>query len=161
MHIRTATKKDIPALVKLYSQFYRYNALLQPDDYVAVKETGDYLTWIFDQPLHTLFLAESGEYIVGFIHLAISQTPNYPSLAAHTFGQIIDLFIMENYRRKGIGEKLMSTAKQWMISKDLDYLELQVLANNSQAIDFYEELDFSPASLTLKSKNVSPYHTIE
>lgn len=43
MHIRTATKKDISVLVKLYSQFYRYNALLQPDDYLAVKETGDYL----------------------------------------------------------------------------------------------------------------------
>lgn len=55
----------------------------------------------------------------------------------------------------------MNAAKQWMTSRDMDYLELQVLINNSQAIDLYREQGFSPNSLTLRSKNVSPYLTAE
>lgn len=152
MHTRAATKKDIPVLSELYTQFYRYNASLQPKDCLAAKESGAYPAWILEQPLHTLFLVESENKVIGFIHLEIAETPNYPSVAAHTFGQIIDLFVLENYRRRGVGKQLIAAAKQWKVSKDLDFLELQVLGNNSQAIDFYQKMGLNVARIILRSE---------
>lgn len=152
MHTRAATKKDIPVLSELYTQFYHYNASSQPEDCLAVKESGDYPEWILAQPLHTLFLAESGNKVIGFIHLEIAKTPNYPSVASHTFGQIIDLFVLEDYRGKRFGKQLIDAAKQWMVSKNLEYLELQVLGNNPQAIDFYQKMGLGIARVILRSE---------
>lgn len=152
MHTRSAAKKDIPALSELYTHFYKHNALLQPDDCVAVKESGNYPKWILDQPLHTIFLAESENKIIGFIHLEIVETPNYPSIVAHTFGQITDLFVLENYRRKGVGKQLITAAKQWGASNNLDYLELLVLGNNPQVINFYQKMGLNVARLVLRSE---------
>lgn len=152
MHTRTATKKDIPVLSELYTLFYSYNALLQPEDCVAAKESGEYPEWILNQPLHTLFLVESENKVIGFIHLEIAETPNYPSVAAHTFGQIIDLFVLEDYRRKGVGKQLIAAAKQWTVSKNLDYLELQVLGNNPQALEFYQKMGLDVARIILRSE---------
>ncbi|MEO1773270.1 GNAT family N-acetyltransferase [Candidatus Enterococcus ferrettii] len=151
MHIRAATTKDIPLLCDLYTKFYCYNASLQPKYCIAVIETGEYIKWIMEQPDHTLFLAEYENSIGGFIHLAIAETPNYPSVAAHTFGQIVDLFVLEKYRGKGIGKQLVSAAKRWQTSKSLAYLELEVLANNPQAIKFYQKMGLTASRLTLNS----------
>jgi len=98
-----------------------------------------------------IFVAEIEEDVAGFIHLEADTTPSYRSVAPHKFCVIVDLYVKAKYRRKGIGRKLLFTARQWQLENNLEYIELMALGNSSEAIGFYENEGFSISSIVMRS----------
>lgn len=56
MNIRLATHDDVQLINTLFTEFFEYNALQQPEYFVAVRETGKYPTGIIG--------SDSGDIIV-------------------------------------------------------------------------------------------------
>ena len=50
----------------------------------------------------------------------------------------------------GAGAALLGAAKQWAAARGLDYLELNVLAENTAAFRFYQREGFQTASQTMR-----------
>lgn len=86
---------------------------------------------------------------MGLVHVTEEKTPPYDCFIQHRYAMIMDLFVMEGFRGKGIGGKLLESAKQWVKSRELDYLELNVLAENKNGIQFYNHEHFKAVSHSL------------
>lgn len=145
-----ATVKDIEQICKLYSEFFAYNAELQPEYCNAVKESGEYPRSVIADGNADIFIALDGDIIVGFVHIRAAQTPPFASVAAHNYAEIADFFVTASYRGKGVGAKLMGAAKGWSRVRRFDYIELSVLSNAKGALYFYENNDFVVAAHTMR-----------
>lgn len=153
MKTRVAILHDIPAICKLYEEFYAYNAELQPKYYNAVEEKGTYPQSVIENENSHIFVSVdeyNNDKITGFIHIEKSKTSPYPSVAVHEYVEVIDLIVLANYRQKGTGSLLMSEAKKWGKSLGLEYIELLVLTNAESAKKFYEHEGFEVVSQTMR-----------
>ena len=68
----------------------------------------------------------------------------------HRYASLNDLIVAPEKRRQGIGSSLLGAAKRWARDRRLEYLELNVLAQNSSAIALYESHDFVEAARTMR-----------
>ena len=150
LDIRLATFKDIEPMCRLYNAFFAYNAGLRPEYCKASQESGDYPQSVIASENADIFVAVEGDAPVGFIHIRKAQTPPFDSVVPRHYAEIIDFFVSDSHREKGLGSKLMEAAKQWSIARNLDYIELSVLSNAKEALCFYEHKDFVTVLHTMR-----------
>jgi len=150
MEIRLATLKDNEPICQLYHEFWKYKAKLQPMYYKAGTESGGYPKSTITNEKSDIFLAVENLIIVGFIHIKESQTPPFDVFVQHNYAEIIDFMVIEEFRKKGFGTKLMDAAKKWAKARSLDYLELFVLSDAKDELHFYEHKDFVTVSHTMR-----------
>jgi len=150
MEIRLADLNDINPIRELYNEFYAYNANLQPQYYNAATENGVYPQSTIESESVDIFVAVENYVIVGFIHVREAQTLPYPPIVQHRYAEVVDLIVTESQRRHGIGSALMEAVKNWSKTRDLDYIELFVLAEASGEIQFYERENFKTVSHTMR-----------
>ena len=75
---------------------------------------------------------------VGFTQLY----PNYSSVRAVKNWTLNDLYVDTNYRRKGIGEKLIKTAMEFAKNDNANFVELSTAVDNYSAQSVYEKIGF-------------------
>lgn len=146
MLIRLAQKSDIPQIAVLYTEFFSYNAGQQPKYYKPATEPGSYPESVVENETEDLFVAEAEGNLVGLLHILEEKTPPYDCFVEHRYATIMDLYIKENFRKQGVGRCLLQSAKEWAKSRSLDYIELNVLAENLNGIGFYEHEGFGEIS---------------
>ncbi|MCB2354223.1 GNAT family N-acetyltransferase [Clostridium estertheticum] len=66
-------------------------------------------------------------------------------------GKVEVLFVDEQYRRNGLGVKLMSSAMEWFGENHINDIELTVVYGN-EAVSFYQKLGFYPRSIIMTTK---------
>ncbi len=148
--VRLATLQDVPDLSTLYTQFYANNHAVQPEYCADAVETGEYPTKIITSENSDIFVAVKHERIVGFIHIEKQTSPKFPSVVQGSYAEVVDLFIHADYRRFGIGRRLLESAKEWARERRLDCLELLVLGNNHEGIRFYKREKFRVTAKVMK-----------
>jgi GNAT superfamily N-acetyltransferase len=152
MEVRLAEIKDIKGISNLYNDFFIYNANQQPQYYKQAFETGTYPKSVIESNSEDIFVAVDNGAIIGLLHIAEEATPPFDCFIPYKYATIIDLFITEDYRRKGIGDLLFKSAKEWSNSRNLDYIELNVLSENQNGIQFYQHENFEAVSQIMRCK---------
>ncbi|MGM0606449.1 MAG: GNAT family N-acetyltransferase [Halobacteriota archaeon] len=61
-----------------------------------------------------------------------------------TRGTIANIFVHPEYRDEGIGRRLLERAEDRLRDRGVDTVTLEVLANNAEAMRFYERAGYSP-----------------
>lgn len=150
MNVRLANSGDISAISSLYQKFYDYNAKQQPEYYRAVGENGKYPESVISGNSGDIYVAETSDGIMGFIHVEEEKTAPFPPVVSHKFACVVDLYVEPEHRKIGIGKALLESAKVWAKDRGMEYLELFVLEENQIGQNFYEREDFKPASRTLR-----------
>lgn len=79
-----------------------------------------------------VFVAVIDEKIVGFIHVE-----KYEVLYAPALANILGLAVSKNYRRQGIGKKLLLAAEDWAKSKNIAFMRLTSGSTRKEAHMFY------------------------
>jgi len=93
-----------------------------------------------------LFVAEEGEQVVGCVHVIECDASPIPIFVPRRFAIVDNLVVSKVFQRKGIGQKLMRTAQQWVIDKGATSFELNVYHFNQKAISFYKNIGYKPIS---------------
>jgi GNAT superfamily N-acetyltransferase len=150
MEIRLAETKDVKGICSLYNDFFIYNANQQPQYYKPAIENGEYPKSVVANDTEDIFVAADGNAVIGLIHVKEEKTPPFSCFVQQKFATIIDLFVKDNFRNKGIGGLLVESAKQWAASRNLDYIELNVLAENENGIQFYNYKNFKTISQIMR-----------
>lgn len=150
MKIRLAEFKDIDSICNLYLDFFAFNANQQPQYYKKAIETGNYPKSVIDSDTEDILIAIDEDAIIGLLHIAEEKTPPFDCFVSHKYGTIVDLFVLEDCRKKGVGHLLIKSAEQWAKIRGLDYLELNVLQENENGIQFYEHEQFKAVSLIMR-----------
>lgn len=93
--------------------------------------------------LDMLFDSESGNY-VGYCLSSIEDE----------LGEIESIYIDGNYRKSGLGGKLMESALKWFESNKISNIQINVVYANDDALPFYERYGFNIGNYILKKNNI-------
>ena len=96
-------------------------------------------------------LAVQNGITVGFAMVEYAGwTPAFSCVLPHRYARLSDIVVLPDLRGQGIGSALLGAAKRWARDRRLEYLELNVLAQNTAAMALYESHDFVDATHTMR-----------
>ena len=110
-----------------------------------------------------MFIWELKGKIVGWSWLRIYENEFFKEGA---YGEINEIYIVPEWRGKGIGKILMKHAEDWFRNKGIKTVRVEALATNEKALAFYRKHGFKPNYITLqkeisniqKDDNSKTYH---
>ena len=149
--IRPAEEKDIPAILALYCQLDQALVDLQPEFFCAAPREDAFVRQAVQANDADYLLAEADGAVVGFALVNYAGwTPAFSCVLPHRYARLSDLVVAPAQRGQGIGSALLGAAKRWARDRRLEYLELNVLAQNTAAMALYESHDFVDATHTMR-----------
>ena len=134
--IRNAALKDVPVVLDFINGLAEYEKL----GHEVVATEADLERYLFgDERVAEVLLAYEGEVPVGF------------ALFFHNFSTFLgkpgiyleDLFVLEEYRGKSYGKKLLTKLAAIALERNCGRLEWAVLDWNEPSIEFYKSLGAS------------------
>ena len=131
--IREACREDVSAIMALIEALAAYEKLSN-----AVTGNAEALErHLFgDTPFAEVVVAEWEGKIIGF---ALFFT-NYSTFLTQPGIYLEDLFVLSDYRGKGVGHALLSYVAKIAVAREAGRLEWSVLDWNQSAIGFYEKI---------------------
>ena len=84
--------------------------------------------------------------IIGYLAGSINEKGSYEEIQ---YGEINNMFIREDYRRYGIGKKLINNFKEYCRSNNILNIKVVASAKNRNAIEFYRKNGFDDFNVTL------------
>ena len=132
-NIKRANKNDanmIGEVFNLYRVFYKQDSNVE----IAQKYIAERLT----NNESVIFFAEDNSKCIGFTQLY----PTFDSVNVRQKIVLYDLFVREEYRRKGFAKLLMNAAKQYASDNNFGSIELSTGKTNTQGQSLYESLGY-------------------
>ena len=144
--IRKARKKDIPLIAELWKELMDFNK--QYDGHWSRSENGhqscaDFINDHIADDASCILVAEADKHIVGYCLSDICKC-DPQLLKVKEYGQISNLAVTKNYRRKGIGERLLRKTVNWFSKKGIHRIEVYVGISNKSARKFWTKVGFTP-----------------
>ena len=87
----------------------------------------------------TLVALEKGRVVAYSISFLFMRPPIFEE---RVYGFISDIAVKSDYRRKGIGEKLLDKMIEWFESQNVKRIELRVVAQNEVGYSFWRKHGF-------------------
>lgn len=136
--IRLATPSDVPLILHLVRQLAIYE---REPDAVHATEAGLLRDGFGNQPHFECLIAEeeSAHGLVQPAGFALTFT-SYSTWRGRPGVHLEDLFVLPEFRRRGIAKALVARVAARAIEQGYDRLGLHVLDWNQPAIDFYHQL---------------------
>lgn len=141
--IRVALPEDVVSISKLWLKFMEYNAQFDNSFKVKSKIVGRFareLQQRLDDPNYRLATVQVDDELVGYCLSYVSKKPYFFKLGK--FGFIGDLYVLDEYRRKGYGKMLVEDAHGFFKRKKVKQVELLVANGNVNTIKFWEKQGF-------------------
>ena len=92
-----------------------------------------------------IWFAEHERNVVGYIIGAIwvQSDKNKLEIGSHILGEVLDLYLNEKYREKGIGSKMLAMMESYFKKNSCDSMWTQVFALNHPAHNLYKKHGFA------------------
>lgn len=87
-----------------------------------------------------LFVAKNGKKTVGFIKATMIW--NFPLEVKCPIAQLDDLYVLPEFRRRGIGERLLISCLDRIKKAGIRVVRIRVLSQNESAKKLYDKLSF-------------------
>lgn len=142
--IRTATKEDLDSAVSLVVRLKRLNAEFDPMLQVTPEieqVTKQYLEEALNNPSSVLLVAVEGNKVIGVLKGDVEDRKFYKP---RYVGVIREFYILPEYRRKGLGKRLMAEGIDQLRKKGAEVIMASFPALNDIAINFYKKMGFRP-----------------
>jgi GNAT superfamily N-acetyltransferase len=130
--IRRARRSDADQFIGLVLALAKFEKLDPPTKEGRRRLVSD----VFTKKRIRLLVAAEGERLVGYALYFYS----YSSFVAKPTLYLEDLYVLEDYRRRGVGFALLRRCVETAISDGCGRMEWTVLTWNEKAIRFYEKL---------------------
>jgi len=131
INIRLATPEDMPTILTFIQGLAEYEKLA---DQVVATEDKLKQTLFGDKRYAEVVIAEYNQQAAGFALFF----HNYSTFLAKPGIYLEDLFVLPDFRGKGLGKVLLSYLAKLAVERDCGRLEWSVLDWNQPAIDFYQ-----------------------
>lgn len=137
--IRAAKPRDLPemqAMIALLAAHHGDAADITPDQ--LERDLFGTLPWI------TALVADTGSDLIGYAILV----PLYRAQEGKRGMDLHHLFVRDGHRGHGIGEHLVTRARDFAKNAGCDYLSVSAATGNFSAHRFYEHMDFTARPVT-------------
>ncbi len=133
IEIKHAVKKDIPVILEFIKKLAEYENLFHEVTATEKKLETSLFGKKPEAEVLLAFLKNKPVAIAIFFH-------NYSTFLAQKGLYLEDLFVLEEYRNKGIGKKLLQYLAQLAVQRNCGRFEWSVLDWNTPAINFYKSI---------------------
>lgn len=130
--IRKAQESETLLIQELVKEMATYER--RPEDMTGTQEELRY--WLFERKIATILLMECDNQVIGY---AIYY-PIFGSFAAHANVHLEDLYIREEYRKRGLGRVFFETIAGRAKEEGYAKMEWSCLDWNTPSIGFYEKI---------------------
>lgn len=142
--IRKGTEKDFSTIQQLNAALFIHDASHDDAlnmDWPRSEEGRAYYRQKFVDPGHVVFIAEdkAGKPLGYIIGCAINKF-RYRKVKT---GELENMFVIPQWRRKGVGKALLEALNKWMKTKGVDRIYVSAYAKNEDAIHFYDFCGFN------------------
>lgn len=152
MKVRPAVINDIAAILALYRDLNREMAELQPFYIRPAEEDREFLEAAVGSETEDILIAEEDGEVMGMAYIQFEQTPVYKSIIPHRYTYLMDFIVRESLRGNGVGKKLLEGVENWGRSRGSEYMELDVLSQNLNALRVYEKENFEESVRVLRKR---------
>lgn len=137
--IQRATAEDVPALIPLVAEYWRFEAIADFEPRrVAVQ-----IERILSEPgLGSGWIAFAEDVPVGYLIAVYVFSLEHLGITA----EIDELFVLPSARGKGVGTGLLKTAESEFLHSGCTNVSLQLSRNNDAARAFYHRLGYAERS---------------
>jgi len=149
MIIREGNNRDIKNIVKLNVELNTMEKNWYPYPILNFKKTGKELRKNFSRKDSKIFVAIDHNKIVGYVigWIKVRKLSHIKKC-----GYCSDLFVLKEYRRRGLGTKLIRKFEEWCKKKGIRYLELDTHVNNRVGKVFYPSCGFKEYLISYTKK---------
>lgn len=127
--LRPAVPDDLHALAAIDARCFPRGIAYPAEEIAALLQARSALTLI----------AERAAVIVGFASMRLlRRSPLLPRR-----GELVTIDVIPEFRRAGLGGELHRALEDWLAAVGGTSIELHVSVSNTEAIDFYQRLDYS------------------
>lgn len=149
---RPARVDDFTALSALWREMDDLHARILPSYFRRAagppKSKGEVET-ILAAPDETVLVAEDESGICGLVHALLYDTPPIPAMTPARRAHVDSLVVRADWRRRGLGRRLMDEIIGWAQAKGASEVVLTVWAGNEAAERFYAALGFAQVNQVL------------
>ncbi len=96
---------------------------------------------IYQKNYCAVFVAKSGDKNVGYALVSVEKN----------VGEIDSIFVVAEYRRRGLGKKMIEKSHAWLAEHNVKKIIIGVAEGNESAFPFYQKLGYLPR-LTILEK---------
>jgi aminoglycoside 6'-N-acetyltransferase len=140
VHLRAATRDDVPALARIRATPEVYRWWRGGDDLVAAVEED------FAEPETTAYVIEVDGAVVGWIQWQAEEEPDYRHAS-------IDVYVDPACHGRGVGTDAVRTLARHLFSAHGHHrIEIDPAADNVAAIRAYAKVGFRPVGITRRSE---------
>ncbi len=143
MRIREARIGDLEAVVGLWAEMMRFHAAR--DQYYQVCEGAESKYRQFahsnlSDATKIFLVAEENDKIVGFV---LGERLAYPPVYdSEPYGEVLEIAVDGEERRKGVGEQLLETLCQKFTVQGIENIECHVSSANPVSNNFWKKMGF-------------------
>jgi ribosomal protein S18 acetylase RimI-like enzyme len=146
--IREANVDDTGSIVDLWEEMMDFH--IQKNNIYETKDDAReiytfYLEKVIESHENLVLVCEIENEIVGYIIAEKSSLP--PVYKEENVGTVVEICITEQYRNKGIGEKLLEKTEKWFVSKDINTIECVISDFNEISKGFWFKNKYKPYNL--------------
>ncbi len=136
--IRNVTPEDQEIFIKSYIIAYKN---LNDYKYTTYKDIKRYFKWLYKRDKEGFFVAEINGKVAGFA----AGDANWVDHSGRNVLEIHEIFVLPEFKGKGIGSKLLNTVLEYGKKKRRKIAELWVGEHNIEAFNFYKAQGFEKA----------------
>lgn len=154
--IRKGTLSDTEEIKALWKRMMNYHVSLS--NQFSLDENADqfyqiYLVNSLNNPKvnYTVAYDKQETKMLGYIRGAV--TLRAPIYANRKIGRISEIFVLPEFRGKGLGVSLTNKIKEWFKKKGIFDIELEVASLNHYGIEFWKNQGFYEFKTIMRNKN--------
>lgn len=137
--IRKVRESDVSAFIESYVLSYRG---LEEYAYRTRREIRNYFKWLLKRDPDGFMVAEEKGRILGFV---ACDTNWFSLFELKKVGEVHEIFVVPEFRKRGVGSKLLKSALDYALQRKRNVAELWVGEKNDVARVFYEKNGFRVA----------------
>lgn len=148
--IRRATRRDVPAIVRLWEELMDFHRAKDPFFTRARNGSALFRRFVEDNirsDAACVLVATVEGGVVGYCQGMLERHP--PAIAEPEYGQILDFMVTAQYRRSGIGARMFEALREWFRSEGIRRIEVRHSTFNELAARFWPRMGFQPYLQTL------------
>lgn len=145
-----AKPEDLDAFYKVHHETTILHGTNLPHIFKKLAEEDEkkYLKCVLEDKNQKVYLTRYGSETVGYAIFAKKEQP--PTVFQQsTIGSIDSIGVLQGYRKRGIGQKLLTAGIDWFRGQGIEQIELNVYTFNNDAISFYTKNGFEVLSETM------------
>lgn len=143
IEIVPAEDTHVPEIIELWKEAMDFHQAVNPlfarskDGHIHMEK---HLHGMIQSEDTQVLIALNKGRVVAYSIFRIFTRP--PMLQYRTSGYILDIAVKSDYRRKGIGGKMLHTILEWFESHDVDRIEVQVASESEVGYSFWKKHGF-------------------